>query len=196
MKLILFNQNKLTKLILPKKIEGSFWLVDELNKNANIINIESENEKWILRGNSEAKIILGNSYIANVELKAGSTYIIEYNKQKLLLMVEKKYDDSIKYYAISNNQTITIGKTAGNIIYNNPNLFNDYVLLKFEGNGVWKISIKQKSKVYINNFLLKYYNKRLSNGDVIYIYGLRVVLYNGMISLNNLPFISLVFVKI
>ena len=62
MRLILFNGNRLSKLVLPQKIEGSFWLNDELNNNNNIVNVEAQNGKWILKGNDEAKIIFGESY--------------------------------------------------------------------------------------------------------------------------------------
>ena len=46
--LVLFNKNRLQKLILPQKIEGSFWLVDELYNNANLINIEAIDNNWVM----------------------------------------------------------------------------------------------------------------------------------------------------
>ena len=63
MKVVLFNDTRLQKLTLPKKIEGSFWLTDDLNNDNNIINIEAINDKWVLKGNQDAKIILNNSYV-------------------------------------------------------------------------------------------------------------------------------------
>ena len=53
--LVLFNKNRLQKLILPQKIEGSFWLVDELNNNANIINIEAIDNNWVMKNNDDTK---------------------------------------------------------------------------------------------------------------------------------------------
>ena len=67
MRVILFNGNRLTKLMLPQKVEGSLWITDELNNNNNIVNIEAKNGKWILKENDEAKIIFSNSNI-NMEI--------------------------------------------------------------------------------------------------------------------------------
>ena len=185
MKLILFNKNKLSKLILPKNIEGSFCLSDESDSDSNLVNVEAENGKWVLKGNQDVKIINENSYVDNLELVPSMFCWLEYDNVKRLLYVEKKYDDSVGYYEIKQNQKIVLGNTVGNIVYDNNNIFNEYLTLEFFGNGVWKISIQQKSKVYINGLLLRYYSKRLNTGDVIYVYGLRITLYNGLIIVNN-----------
>ena len=186
MKLVLFNNNKITKMSLPKNIYGSFWLTDELNNNNNIINIEAEGEQWVLKSNKEAKIVYENSYVEGLVLIPNASCLIEYNNQRMPLIVEKKYDDTIKFFEIEKQVTIKIGQTDGDILYNNSNVFNDYATLTFFGDGQWKISIKQKSKVYINNNLLKFYSKKLNVGDILYIYGLKIGLYNGMISINNI----------
>ena len=186
MKLILFNKDKLSMLTLPKNVYGSFWLNDDYNGFENILNVEAENEKWVLKSNSEAKIIYNDSYVSTLELFPGIFCLVEYNNQQMYLTAEQKYDKTIKFYSVNKNQTITLGKTTGNIIYNNSSIFDEYMTLLFLGDGKWKISIKQKSKVYINGSLLKYYSKILTIGDVIYIYGLRIALYNGMISANDI----------
>ena len=185
MRLVFFNKNKLSKLSLPKNVDGSFWLTDEFNNDYNIINVEAENGKWILKSNIDTKIIVNNSYVQSLELSPNLCCLLEYDGQQMPLIVENKYDNSIKYYQLTENQTFTVGNTIGNIIYSNNNIFNEYLTLTFFGNGVWKISIQQKSKVYINDILLRYYSKKLNVGDVIYVYGLRIVLYNGLVSINN-----------
>ena len=186
MRIILFNKNKLTKLSLPKNIYGSFWLVDEFNNDTNIINVEAEEGKWILKSNSDAKIILENSYVTNLEINEGLFCILEYNNQRMPLIVEKKYDENTKFYTINNDQTITIGKNIGDIIYDNANIFNEYIKLNFNSNGKWIITIQQNSKVYINNMQLKFYSKKLNIGDVINVFGLRICLYNGVFSVSNI----------
>ncbi len=115
MKLILLNQTKLTKLELPRKIEGSFWVVDELNKNANIVNVEAEGNNWILKENSDAKIIFNGSYVPSLKLESNISCIIEYNDKKMLLNVEKKYNKEINYYIVNPNQKIVLGKNSGDI---------------------------------------------------------------------------------
>ena len=130
MRVLLFNGNRLQKMVLPKKMEGSFWLVDELNNNNNIINIESINDKWVMKNNEDTKIIFGNSYVETVELKPNYFYFLEYNKKRVLLYVEKILDETIKYYKLEKNTSITIGKDNSNdIYYENSYITNNYVKL-------------------------------------------------------------------
>ena len=127
MKIILFNGNRLQKMVLPKKMEGSFWLTDELNNNNNIVNIESSNNKWIMKHNEDTKIIFSNSYVDTVELMPNYFYFLEYNNKKLLLYTERVLDQTIKYYKVEKNNTITIGKDNTNdIFYENNYITNNY----------------------------------------------------------------------
>jgi len=185
MRVILFNGNRLTRLILPQKVEGSFWLIDELNNNSNIVNIESKDNKWILKENDEAKIIFGNSYTSEAELMPNYFYFIEYNNKKMLLYSENVFDKSIKYYKIAENTSLTLGKdTTQDIIYENAYVFNNYLKLTFTKEG-WIINIQSSSNIYVNNSLLLNLNKKLNYGDTLFILGVRITLYNGMISISN-----------
>ena len=185
MRVILFNENRLQKMNLPKKMEGSFWLTDELNNNSNIINIESIDNKWVMKSNEDTKIIYCNSYIDKVELSPNYFYFLEYNNKKTLLYTEKILDSTIEYYSVAKNSVLTIGKDNTNdIMYENPYITNNYVTLTNMENN-WVISINQNSNVYINNALLKYSNKRLNYGDSIFILGIKIVVYKDMISINN-----------
>ena len=185
MRVILFNGNRLTRLILPQKIEGSFWLTDELNNNNNIVNIEAKNGKWILKENDEAKIIFGNSYTSEVELMPNYFYFIDYNGKKMFLYSENILDKTIKYYKVQNNTTLTLGKdTTQDIIYENAYIVNNYLKLVFTKEG-WTINITPQSNIYINNSLLLNTSKKLNYGDTLFVLGVRITLYNGMISINN-----------
>jgi len=185
MRVILFNGNRLSKMLLPKKIEGSFWLVDEINNNNNIVNIEAKDGKWILKGNDEAKIIFNRAYTSNVELMPNYFYFIDYNGKKMLLYSENILDKTIKYYKVLENTSLTIGKdTTQDIIYENAYITNDYLKLTFTKGG-WIINIKPTSNIYINNSLLLNLTKKLNYGDTLFVLGIKITLYNGMISINN-----------
>ena len=185
MRVILFNGNRLSRLILPQKIEGSFWLTDELNNNNNIVNIEAKDGKWILKENDEAKIIFGNSYTSEVELMPNYFYFIDYNGKKMFLYSENVFDKTIKYYKVGENTSLTIGKdTTQDILYENAYITNNYLNLTFTKEG-WNVTIQQTSNIYINNSLLLNLNKKLNYGDTLFILGLRITVYNGMISINN-----------
>ena len=185
MKLILLNDNKFFELILPSKIDGSFWLTDEITNN-NIINIEAQDEKWVMKQNSDTKIIASNVYVESVEICPNNFYFLENNNKKLILYVENIYDDTIKHYKLNTN-TFTLGKDSScDIVYNNNFIFNNYLMLSFN-NNVWTITINGNSSVYVNKSHLKVITTTLNNGDSIFVMGLRITLYNNAISINN-PF--------
>ncbi len=185
MRLILFNGNRLSKLVLPNKIEGSFWLTDELNNNNNIVNIEAVNGKWIMKENDDTKIIYGNSYTSSVEIMHNYFYFLDYNGKKMLLYSENILDNTVKYYKVNENTSISIGKdTTQDIIYENSYITNNYLILTYNSDG-WSIKITKTSNVYINDSLLLNYDKKLNYGDKLFVLGLKITLYKGMISINN-----------
>ena len=184
MRLILFNENRMTKLILPAKVDGSFWLIDELNNDTNIINIDAINNKWVIKSNDEARIINNNSYVETLELIEGMYFFVEYNNKQMFLYVENLFDKTFKTYKI-NYGVYSIGKSNNcDIVYDNLYVYDNYLVLKFDQSG-WTASITQNSNIYINNSLMSIYNKKLNHGDSIFILGLRIIVCNGMIFINN-----------
>ena len=107
MKLVLFGENRLTKLILPEKADGSFWIEDEKCKN--LINVESVSNNWVIKSNDEVKLIKNNSYISSDILVSNTFYYVEKEKKQILLYVENSRDDSIGYYSVQNGFTINVG---------------------------------------------------------------------------------------
>ena len=185
MRVILFNGNRLTRLNLPTKIEGSFWLTDELNNDSNIINIEAKNSTWVMKSNDDTKIIYEKTYVQEVELKPNYFYFLEINNTRMFLYCENIYDSTINYYKISDNSRIVLGKdNTCDIIYNNAYIFNEYAILTYT-NQTWTITIKPNSNIYINNSLLNKINSKLNYGDTLFILGLKITIMNGMLAINN-----------
>ena len=55
MKIIVESGNKITTTILPEQISGNYWITDD-NAN-NLLNIIEEEGKWVLKSNTEIKIV-------------------------------------------------------------------------------------------------------------------------------------------
>ena len=116
----LCNQSKITKLILPHKVEGSFWLVDEYLNN-NIMSIEANNGDWMLQSNNDAKILLDSGYVTTLKLENNAYAYIEYNKLKLFVFFEEIYDSSISYYKVVKDASLIVGRDSrkDDILYGN-----------------------------------------------------------------------------
>ena len=67
MRIILLNGNNLSKMVLPSKIDGSFWLEDDVD-NVNLVNVEAMNGKWVMKSNDEIKINYNNSQVSELPL--------------------------------------------------------------------------------------------------------------------------------
>ena len=59
MRVSLIKNGKIYNTNLPLEINGSFWVEDKDKNNIkrNLINIEANNSKWVLKSNFETKII-------------------------------------------------------------------------------------------------------------------------------------------
>jgi len=187
MKIVLCNKNKISKTILPEKIEGSFWLVDELENN-NIINVEAENNTWVIRSNDDAKLKtnntidkLSNNIVEKVIVEPGKKYYIEYKNTNLEMYFEESFDKSINYYSLSDNTSLSYGKDI--IVGDFED--KDYFILTY-ANGMWGIILKENSKVFLNGYLITENQKHINYGDNIFVMGIRMVFYKGMISINNI----------
>ena len=184
MRVTLCNQAKITKLILPNRVEGSFWLVDEYLNN-NILSIEAVNGSWVMQSNNDAKIFLDSGYVSELKLENNKYAFIEYNKQKLFVFFEETYDKTISYYKTIKDAVLIIGRDSrkDDILYGNV-VPNDYFALSFTQNG-WMISVTNGAMVYVNDVLITSANKMLDYGDSIFCYGLRITLFFGMLAMNN-----------
>lgn len=185
MRVILFNGINLSKLILPKNIDGSFSLKDDLNNDSVIANIEASNNHWIMKSNSNAKIYDNLNEVAEILLTPNSHFFIEYNNKKMFVYIESVYDNTIGYYSIKPNESLFIGNTTNNdIVYDIPFVFDNYIELTLSSNG-WIVKKNQNAIIYINNVFMINEVKNLNFGDVIFCLGMRISLYNGIISINN-----------
>lgn len=190
MRVILCNQNKISKTILPEKIDGSFWLIDEFT-NKNIINIEAENGKWVMKSNDDARIKLtnvmdnlANNTYTSIDLEVGKSCYIEYNGINLFVYFESIYDDTIRYYTVSENTKLVMGNSDKADIYFERFINKDSLMLEYS-NGEWCITIKDNTQLYMNDYLLNTNITKINFGDNLFISGIRMVFYKGMVSINN-----------
>ncbi|MBR6516467.1 MAG: type VII secretion protein EssC [Bacilli bacterium] len=184
MRIFLFSGQTLSKLVLPNKIDGSFWLTNDLN-DSNLVSVEGVSGKWVMKSNEDVKIICDERQVESVELFPQQSLILDCNGNKFFVFVENIYDNSTCFLQPKDSSWITLGVDSScDIVYENKYLFNDYLKLNYS-EGKWFVASAPNTMIYINNVLLSESNKKLNVGDVIFVFGIRIILYNGMISVNN-----------
>ena len=108
MQLIIIKNNKIRYFFLPAKVFGNYWITDEQNNN--LVNIESSDNKWILRSNDEVKIM-------NKDMFLDSIFLINYSfctlkkadeSDPFLIYCCPTYDPTNVYLSVKDNTTLSI----------------------------------------------------------------------------------------
>ncbi len=190
MNIYLFDENRVITFNLPYKKIGNFWLTDDNNKN--IINIKGENNNWIISGSESSKIISGSND-EMITLKSKNYYVVEKDNKKYPIFCYDATDNTYSTYNFNDNQVIKVGKSQDNdISVSIPYFQNLHFILSIE-NGYYKIEKMKESIMYLNDEIINNDITYAKNGDVINVYGIKIVLSHNLIFINN-P-IGRVFVK-
>ena len=197
MQVSLICKDKIYKYNLPDVVTDNYWIGE-------LLSIRAENGQWVLESNSKLKLIdpryvkinedsitvpqIDGSIIERVTLKEDNIYAVSINNSRELnlLCCSSIYEKNYKHFDIVNTQSVTIGSLDDNIItYKNPFVSAHHAKLSFYM-GRWYIeNFDSKFGVFINNIQIYNHKTLLSNGDVINILGLKIIMMNNSIFINN-----------
>ena len=77
MKITLFLGDQLLSFFLPNQVSGSYSFDENENVNYKLINVEAEDNKWVMHSNEFVHIVYDNIYQEKVVLEPNNFYIIE-----------------------------------------------------------------------------------------------------------------------
>ena len=187
----LIKRTKIYTLSLPSNIYGNYWIQDKDDKGKirDLINIEEEEGAWKITSNFECQLVDGNkNVIKKTVLKEFSFYYVQINNEPSLsiLYCSPVYDESFIHLDLRNTHTIMVGSDpANNIVYDVPTIAKQHTKLEFYG-GKWKIEdLQSPFGTYLNG--KRILKAELSYGDIIFIMGLKIIVLNGEVIVNN-PF--------
>ena len=181
MNIYFYDKSKIIVFSLPNKKIGNFWLEDEIGKN--IVNINGENNEWIISGNDN--VLISGSFGETFKLEENKFYIVEKDNEKKIMYVSPANDNTYKGYSVTQGATYKIGKSGNcEIITQNEHLESEHLEILF-GNNKWKIKRLNDSVVYLDKLIMKEEELIVNNGTMIDIYGIRIMLVSGKIFINN-----------
>ena len=98
MRVSIINNKKIENLILPNKIEGTYWIkdYDASGNKTNLISIEPEDNKWKLISNKECFIEKNGNNKDFVYLEKNEFYILK-NEQNIASLL---YRNRIKIFKL------------------------------------------------------------------------------------------------
>lgn len=177
MRVSIIKGKKIQTLLLPDRVEGSYWISDT-DKNGikrNLISIEAENGFWKLISNNDVFYVKNNASEPYAYLKLGNFYTIRNNVEDEFLVlycshVKTKYN----YYEVENSldSGITIGSNPSCLV--GVSFLDDQAAtIQRMNNKVYVIDHDSKYGVYVNNVrVLK--QQELKVGDIVFMMGLKI----------------------
>ena len=184
MNLYLFDENKIVSFSLPVKVIGNFWMTNSYGKN--IINIDAQDSNWIISGDDNTKIYFNGTVVPFTVLKPRNYYVIEKDNKKYILLTVDVIDNTFSLYRAMGNVQLKVGKSNdASIFVNNPYLGNYNLILSYI-NGSWSLNKPSEVIVYLNNERVLNNSFFLMNGDVINLFGFKIIVAANMLLINNI----------
>lgn len=190
MKIQLIKNNHIYTYNLPKKVKDNFWItdLDSFDNVRNLINIVAENGKWVLHSNYETQIVSSNKNFEKIELALYNFYTIKNENEDsyyYLYCVPFAEGKIVKYQMIGNGNLV-IGKAKNsNIVFGNLLVEDLHAQLTYE-NGNWQlIDNKSRFGTFVNNERIMG-QVFLQNGDSIFIVGLRIIVIDDLVLINDI----------
>lgn len=187
MKISVLKSDKIINFVLPPQVHGNYWVIDKTKagKERNFINIVENNGRWQMLSNYEVNIYVDGTKVDAVYLEVGKFYLLKVDKEEdVLVYCCEVYDRKTAQLTIKQDAEVTIGsKETCQIQYNNKYIDMEHAKLIYR-QGVWHINSLSKRGIYINGD--KVISKKISNGDVIFIMGLKIVVIKNNIIIDNI----------
>lgn len=187
----LIKPQQMFSLTLPHKIKGQYWLtdIDANGESRDLISIEAVKGEWVLKSNKKVSILdAENKVVSNTILKALSFFNLKINgsNDRVILFAEN-IDESrqtLNKVVVKEATTLSIGRTNdNNLCYENKFVSGKHAKLSYDGNS-WSISdLESTNGTYVNGYRVT--SGVLNSGDFIYIMGLKIIVGNSFLAINN-----------
>lgn len=178
MRVSIIRNKKIQNILLPQKVEGSYWIsgTDSNGIKRNLISIGAENGQWRLNSNNDVYYVLNNAYQPFTYLQSDNFYALKNDIEKeTIILYCSPILTKYAYYEIENylNEGIIIGSST------NAHICYKYVegqaaIIKRIENKVYIIDNNFKYGVYVNNIRINK-QQELKIGDIIFVFGLKIV---------------------
>ena len=189
MRVFILDKEKITKFNLPNKVSG-VYAIDYLPVGSKIkrtVSIEARDEKWIIKSNGSVNIVSGNMIqeVATLEEYQYQPIQIKGRNDYIGIYCIPSVEDTFTRYLVQNG-AITIGAANDTSInYVNNHVLPHHVSINPAQDGSFYITATEDEThyVYLNDKRVK--QTKLKVGDVIFLYGLKVIWMGTFLQVNQ-----------
>ena len=178
---------KMHTIWLPSKLEGRYRFRTEAMDDVSFIHFEAAGGEW-------KAFCTKGAYFSNDERRMTETWLpdqsltkVFYKDRKYVLYVEAENEESnvFRSYYIEKQSEIYIGRNPECDIYYPNKLVSRRHAVMYWAGDTWCIRDNQsRNGIYVNGEYCE--ESKLNLGDVVYIMGLRIIIGEGFISLNDM----------
>lgn len=187
----LIKPQQMFSLTLPHKVKGQYWLTDtdSNGETRQLISIEAVKGEWVVKSNKNVSILNAeNEVVSNTVLKALSFFNLKISgSDDRVILFAENIDESrqtLNKVVIKEPTTLLIGRAdESNLRYENKFVSGRHAKLSYDGSA-WAISdLGSTNGTYVNGY--RVISGTLSAGDFIYIMGLKIIVGNNFLAINN-----------
>ena len=191
MQIVVIKHDRLYKYPFPSENVDSYWIkdIDDNGNERELISLEKIEDSWFLLSNSTCYLEISGAKVEKLSLSLNSFYPLKIrdnndNYSSVLLYIYKENDESYRTYKVVRPGEYTIGKNPSqSIVINNEYINESHAVLIKEEKGFTVKAIDTKNGIYVND--VRTIERKLENGDIIFIFGYTFIVVNDSVLINN-----------
>ncbi|MDR2106594.1 MAG: type VII secretion protein EssC [Coriobacteriales bacterium] len=192
--LTLIRADRVFVSVLPDEVTGKHWIVDTNSAGANrrLASVEALGDKWVIYSHDKAVLVAPDGRkVPSTPLlpDAGLYYLKAPNEAYSALLVEipTEQDKTFRKLRFSRDIDVTIGRASDNLFELAEDIVSSHhALLRFSNGGFHVADLKSANGVFVNGKAIsKDALMPLAIGDVVFIFGLKIVIGKRFIAYNN-----------
>lgn len=189
----LLTKEKILTIRLPKQYNGKYWFEDEDTKTRMLsVEADEENNRWIIKSTPTVTLYDNKNNETDVlSLRSNDVDIVRFGaneKNIAFIFVESDEKSGNCYfkYQLRREGELPVGRDENNcaVVIDNPYVSGVHAVLTFR-NGSWKLSENADTNGIFVDGVRFSGSDALNMGSCIYIFGVKIILGNGFISINN-----------
>ena len=182
---LLSQTGKMQNLFLPYPAKGTLSFPNGRLEDVPI-HFEAENGKWFsVRENTARYAAVENPFEKRLPLHSQELLLIRNGNAMFMLYTEEVNEASfIRHNYVALPGDLLIGRNEDNdIVYSAPMISGRHAMLHYNGTKWTIYDLDSTNGIYVNGFRVK--SMKLDLGDVIDIFGLRIIVGSRFLSIND-----------
>ena len=185
MSTLISQAGKMVELFLPYPAKGVYYFSQNILDNVPI-HFEAKNEKWYaIKDVSSRFISMQDPFAAESEVSNQDLILIRKDSDLFMLYTEELNQESmVRHNYVVLPSDLFIGRNDDNdIVYSAAMISGKHAVIHYNGKR-WSVrDLDSRNGIFVNGY--RVINAELSLGDEIYIYGLKIIIGSGFLSIND-----------